>query len=47
MRDKYAPCPIDTSEIDLAANLEGLIEQNARNVHEVCVQSRLEQVWAS
>lgn len=41
----YIPKPIDTSEIILDEGLTALIEQMARNVHEVWSQSRMEQGW--
>lgn len=45
MKNKYTPSPIDTSDIQLPAELDGLVEQIARNVHEVWAKSRLEQGW--
>ena len=41
----YMPRPIDTSEIDLPEDLGGLVEQMARNVHEVWAQGRVQQGW--
>ena len=41
----YMPRPIDTSEIDLPEDLGGLVEQMARNVHEVWAQGRMQQGW--
>lgn len=45
MKNKYTPSPIDTSDIQLPAELDGLLDQIARNVHEVWAKSRLEQGW--
>ena len=39
------PQPIDTSDIRLPEDMIGLIEQMAKNVHEVWAQSRIEQGW--
>lgn len=36
---------MDTSEVQLADELNVLIEQMAKNVHEVWAQSRMEQGW--
>lgn len=36
---------MDTSEVQLAEELNVLIEQMAKNVHEVWAQSRMEQGW--
>ena len=41
----YVPQPIDTSDIRLPEELNVLIEQMAKNVHEVWAQSRIEQGW--
>lgn len=45
MENKYTPNPIDTSDIQLPEELNGLIEKMAENVHEVWAQSRLSQGW--
>ena len=36
---------MDTSDVRLPEELEELVEQIAKNVHEVWAQSRLEQGW--
>ena len=36
---------MDTSDVQLPEELKGMIEQIAKNVHEVWAQSRLEQGW--
>lgn len=41
----YVPQPMDTSDIQLPKELDVLIEQMAKNVHEVWAQSRMEQGW--
>ena len=41
----YVPQPIDTSDVQLAEELNVLIEQMAKNVHEVWAQSRISQGW--
>ena len=45
MDKTYVPQPIDTSSIQLPQELDGLIEQIAKNVHEVWAQSRLNEGW--
>ncbi|MGM9834025.1 MAG: RyR domain-containing protein [Candidatus Limisoma sp.] len=42
---EYTPKPIDTSAVDLPAELEPLVEQMAKNVHEVWAQKRMEEGW--
>lgn len=41
----YTPTPIDTRNILLPAELEQLVEQMAKNVHEVWAESRIKQGW--
>ena len=45
MKKSYVPQPMDTSDVRLPEELNGLIEQMAKNVHEVWAQSRIEQGW--
>ena len=45
MKKNYLPQPMDTSDIQLPEELNALIEQMAKNVHEVWAQSRMEQGW--
>ena len=45
MKKNYVPQPMDTSDIQLSEELNVLIEQMAKNVHEVWAQSRIEQGW--
>ena len=41
----YTPKPIDTSAVSLPVELETLVEQMAKNVHEVWAQKRIEEGW--
>ena len=41
----YTPNPIDTSAVSLPVELEPLVEQMAKNVHEVWAQKRIEEGW--
>lgn len=43
--EEYLPQPADTSGICLPEELEHLVEQLARNVHEVWASSRIAQGW--
>ena len=45
MKKNYTPQPIDTSDIELPEELNGLIEQMSKNVHEVWAKNRMEQGW--
>lgn len=45
MKKNYVPQPMDTSDIQLTEELNVLVEQMAKNVHEVWAQSRMEQGW--
>ncbi|MBR2628586.1 MAG: Ryanodine receptor Ryr [Alistipes sp.] len=45
MNKNYLPQPMDTSDIRLPEELNVLIEQMAKNVHDVWAQSRMEQGW--
>lgn len=42
---KYNPKPMDSSDVQLPAELNGLIEKMSENVHEVWAQTRLSQGW--
>ena len=44
-KDKYIPPPIDTTGIELPADLLDLAEIIARNVHDVWAQSRINEGW--
>lgn len=41
----YIPKPVDTTDVVLPEELEQLIEQMARNVHEVWAEARIRQGW--
>lgn len=45
MKKDYTPQPIDTSDVRLSEELGALVEEMAKNVHEVWAQSRMEQGW--
>lgn len=45
MKTNYVPQPVDTSDVQLPEELNPLVEQIAKNVHEVWAQSRMEQGW--
>lgn len=42
---KYIPQPVDTSEVMLPVELEQLVEQMSKNVHEVWSETRIKQGW--
>ncbi|MBO5874890.1 MAG: Ryanodine receptor Ryr [Alistipes sp.] len=41
----YTPSPIDTTDVVLPSELDGLVEVIAKNVHEVWAQGRLAEGW--
>ena len=41
----YTPQPIDTSDVRLPEELETLVEQMSKNVHEVWAETRIRQGW--
>ena len=43
--NNYFPQPIDTSDVKLPKELQTLVEQMAKNVHEVWAQTRIAQGW--
>ena len=45
MKKNYVPQPMDTSDIRFPQELDVLIEEMAKNVHEVWAKSRIEQGW--
>ena len=45
MKLNYIPQPLDTSDIQLPKELNELVEQMAKNVHEVWAQTRIDQGW--
>ena len=42
---KYTPQPLDTSDIKLPVELEQLVEQMSKNVHDVWAETRLVHGW--
>ena len=45
MKKNYVPLPLDTSKVELPEELMDLVEDMAKNVHEVWAQTRMEQGW--
>lgn len=43
--EKYTPQPIDTTAVRLPEDLEQLVEQMSKNVHEVWAETRIKQGW--
>lgn len=43
--NNYTPHPLDTSDVKLPQELEVLVEQMAKNVHEIWAQERINQGW--
>jgi len=41
----YIPQPVDTSDVKLPEELEPLVEQMSKNVHEVWAETRINQGW--
>ena len=41
----YTPHPADTSDVKLPMELEELVEEMAKNVHEVWAETRISQGW--
>ena len=41
----YIPQPIDTSDVELPEELKPLVEEMAKNVHEVWAETRIKQGW--
>lgn len=44
-KKKYIPQPIDTTDVKLPEDLESLVEQISKNVHEVWADARISQGW--
>ena len=44
-KGNYNPQPIDTADVKLPIELEQLVEQMSRNVHEVWAETRIRQGW--
>lgn len=45
MNCKYIPTPVDTSDVKLPDDLMPLIEEMAKNVHEVWARNRINDGW--
>lgn len=45
VKKDYIPQPIDTSDIKLPDDLEQLVEQMSKNVHDVWAETRIQQGW--
>lgn len=45
MKTTYIPKPVNTDDIQLAPELNELVEAMAHNVHEVWAESRIKQGW--
>ena len=43
--ENYIPQPIDTSDVELPEELKPLVEEMAKNVHEVWAETRIKQGW--
>lgn len=41
----YMPQPIDTTDVVLPEELEQLVEEMSKNVHEVWAETRIKQGW--
>ena len=41
----YTPQPIDTTDVVLPEELEQLVEEMSKNVHEVWAEARIRQGW--
>ena len=44
-KQMYTPQPIDTTDVMLPVELEQLVEEMSKNVHEVWAESRIKQGW--
>lgn len=44
-QNTYTPQPIDTKGIELPKELEQLVEEMSKNVHEVWSETRIKQGW--
>ncbi len=44
-KQMYTPQPIDTTDVKLPEELEQLVEQMSKNVHEVWAETRIKQGW--
>lgn len=45
MKREYIPSPADTQSVELPNELQPLVEEMARNVHEVWAKNRMSEGW--
>lgn len=45
MKQTYTPAPLDTRNIELSKELDELVEEMARNVHDSWAQGRIAEGW--
>lgn len=45
MSENYTPQPVDTSDVQLPEELNALVEDMAKNVHDVWARNRIQQGW--
>lgn len=45
MKTEYRPNPLDTSRVELPKDLLPLVEDMARNVHEIWARNRMAEDW--
>ena len=45
MSKNYTPQPVDTSDVQLPEELNALVEDMAKNVHDVWARNRIQQGW--
>ena len=45
-QNTYIPKPVDTSDVQLPEELEMLVEQMSKNVHDVWAETRIAQGWS-
>lgn len=45
-QNTYIPKPVDTSNVQLPKELEMLVEQMSKNVHDVWAETRIAQGWS-
>ena len=43
--ETYIPQPVDTKDVELPEELKPLVEQMAKNVHEIWSETRISQGW--